>query len=198
MNSGFLDTGRPPFWWTMVGALVAGLVLALALTYVVVREPEPRAAGTAVAPPPPSFTPETASSAPAPSAVPTSRGPDLDRALAGTWVGSYRCRQGRTGITIVITPVVNGRFRATSKFYAVPDNPGVPSGETVMVGVRSATTVMLAGERWITRPSGWTWVDMVFELSEPAPRHLEGRMADEECGAIVLDKQNDDWTDPPV
>jgi hypothetical protein len=198
----FLDTGRPPFWWTMGGAVLVGLALALTLTFIIVREPEPRTAGTAAAVPPVSRTPDASAGPPSPSAgpsaAPASSGPDLDRALAGTWVGSYRCRQGRTGVTLVVTPVVNGRFRATFKFYAVPDNPGVPSGELAMVGVRSASTVVLAGERWINRPGTYVWVGIHIDLPEPAPRHMEGRMASEDCGQLVLDKQNDDWTDPPV
>jgi len=197
----FLDPGRPPFWWTVLGAAGAALVLALALTYVVVREPAPRA----VAAPRPALTPTvTPSEAADPSAsgsaaeAPAPSRTGLDRAIAGTWAGAYRCGQGRTGVTLVITPVVEGKFRATFRFYAVADNPGVPSGEYAMVGVRSVAGVVLVGERWIRRPGGYLMVGLIMDVPETAPRHMEGKVTGEECGTIVLDKQSEEWSDPPV
>ena len=80
--------------------------------------------------------------------------------LTGTWTGSYVCPQGRTGLGLVIQAVPGGTLTATFNFYAVPDNPLVPSGSFTMAGTYSAAGLDLRQSHWISQPAGYLMVDL--------------------------------------
>ena len=46
----------------------------------------------------------------------------------GTWIGTYRCGQGQTGLRLVVTGDDPDSLAAAFRFFPVADNPGVPSG----------------------------------------------------------------------
>jgi hypothetical protein len=81
-------------------------------------------------------------------------------ALTGTWTGSYICSQGETGLSLVIQAAPAGTLTATFNFYAVPDNPGVPSGSFTMTGTYSAAGMNLTPDQWISQPPGWEMVGL--------------------------------------
>lgn len=87
--------------------------------------------------------------------------------LKGTWTGTYVAGQGETRAKFVINRVSKDGY-ATGKFYfsATPTNPKVPSGSYTVVGGYDKKTgkVTLAGDEWITRPSGYDMVDFYCYL----------------------------------
>jgi len=102
----------------------------------------------------------TQSPSPGPGPAPTPSATVSPAALTGTWTGSYVCSQGKTGLRLVIQAEQNGTLSATFNFYAVPDNPGVPSGSFTMTGTYSAAGINLTNGNWINQPTGYEMVDL--------------------------------------
>jgi eukaryotic-like serine/threonine-protein kinase len=84
----------------------------------------------------------------------------LQAELTGSWVGSYTCSQGLTGLRLDIQAAPGGSATATFNFYAVPSNPGVPSGKYTMTGTYSATGIKLSPSHWVIQPSGYEMVGL--------------------------------------
>jgi hypothetical protein len=118
--------------------------------------------------------------------------------IAGTWKGSYRCGQGLAGVTLVLTPIRDGRFTGTFTFYALPANPGIPSGQAAMKGTRSAHGIMLTGDYWIKQPPGYIIAGMEADIATNGPKHIEGQMIGPNCSRFSIDKASDIWSSPPV
>jgi hypothetical protein len=80
----------------------------------------------------------------------------------GTWRGVYDCAQGVTGLDLTITVIESRRVTAIFSFYAVPQNPDVPSGEFVMTGEFGpgpAHLLLHAGD-WTKHPFFYVTVDL--------------------------------------
>jgi hypothetical protein len=103
---------------------------------------------------------ESSSSATQPSTTPAPPAGLSPAALTGIWTGSYVCSQGQTGLRLVIQATPDGTLTATFNFYALPGNPGVPSGSFTMTGSYSAAGVDLTQDQWISQPAGWEMVDL--------------------------------------
>jgi hypothetical protein len=107
-------------------------------------------------------------------------------ALTGTWTGSYVCSQGETGLSLAIQAAPDGTLRAVFSFYAVPDNPGVPSGSYTMTGTYSAAGVNLTPDQWISQPAGW---EMVALSSAPPTQDgtvLAGSVTTPGCSSFTV------------
>jgi hypothetical protein len=76
--------------------------------------------------------------------------------LTGVWRGAYACAQGVTGLTLTIEASPYG-LTALFDFYAVPENPQVPTGRFKMVGTYDATSriLVLHPREWIVQPPGY-------------------------------------------
>lgn len=77
---------------------------------------------------------------------------------AGEWRGKYGCSQGITGITLTVESQGGADVAATFEFYAVPENPGVPSGSYRMAGTYENGRLLLEGVEWIEQPPGYGMV----------------------------------------
>ncbi|AKF05026.1 hypothetical protein [Sandaracinus amylolyticus] len=103
------------------------------------------------------------------------------------WQGRYVCAQGVTGLTLTVRPVGADRVSATFSFYAVPENPDVPSGSYTMTGLLSATSevVQLVPERWVQQPRGYVMVAMsgTFDVAQGVMR---GRVDGPGCTEFQL------------
>ena len=53
-----------------------------------------------------------------------------------------------------------GALTGTFNFYAIPRNPGVPSGSFTMNGTYSATGMRLIRGQWISQPFGYIMADL--------------------------------------
>jgi hypothetical protein len=72
------------------------------------------------------------------------------RTMSGEWSGKYNCRQGVTGVHVVLS---EDGSRALFHFYGVPENPGVPEGCFTMSGSFDAASgkLNLNADKWIVR-----------------------------------------------
>ena len=80
--------------------------------------------------------------------------------VTGQWEGTYTCAQGLTGLTLTLGNRVVGYMPAVFSFYAVPSNPGVPSGSFRMDGRLDGHRLVLTAGEWITQPVGYRTVDL--------------------------------------
>ena len=84
-------------------------------------------------------------------------------AVEGTWHGKYICRQGITGVTLVIQRRSN-RLHGRFCFCTVPANPSLPTGDFELEGpLDQGGAVRLIPKRWILHPAGWLMIPL--ELS---------------------------------
>lgn len=106
--------------------------------------------------------------------------------LTGTWTGSYVCSQGETGLSLVIQATPDGTLTATFSFYAVPDNPGVPSGSYTMTGTYSAAGVNLTPDQWISQPPGWEMVGLSSGPPVQDGTVLDGNVTTPGCSTFTV------------
>lgn len=103
--------------------------------------------------------------------------PAEEGSIIGPWVGTYTCGQGLTGISLTITEAHEGRAEALFHFYAVPENPGVPTGCFLQSGSYNAAIrrVTLRGGRWLLQPDGYVTVGFSGQLDRSG-RLLTGKV----------------------
>lgn len=79
------------------------------------------------------------------------------RTVLGSWVGTYTCAQGLTGLTLTLAEATPTRARALFHFYADPRNPRVPTGCFTMDGHYDpgSSRLRLNGQDWLLRPGGY-------------------------------------------
>jgi hypothetical protein len=88
------------------------------------------------------------------------------RPLSGEWIGTYTCSQGLTGLTLTLTGHASGAVDAIFSFYAVPENPGVPSGSSHKRGVyQIGGGLNLAPFEWIDQPPGYVMTELDGHVS---------------------------------
>jgi hypothetical protein len=111
-------------------------------------------------------------------------------AVEGTWHGKYMCTQGITGVTLMIERRSN-RLHGRFCFCAVPENPGLPTGEFELEGqLDQGGTVRLIPKRWILAPPGWLMIPL--ELSPSADgKSMTGTIGFPGCSRIQLAKAID-------
>jgi hypothetical protein len=106
-------------------------------------------------------------------------------AVTGTWVGSYECVQGKTGLRLTISRAGANLLDATFAFYALPSNPGVPSGSYKMTGEYTGSDVQLTQDYWIKQPSGYAMVNLDGEVRGGT---FSGSVPYAGCGTFSLTK----------
>ena len=126
------------------------------------------------------------------------------KSIRGVWKGQYACGQGITGLTLTIEGDDDARLAARFAFYAVPQNPTVPSGELTMIGEFDAGTGRLAlrPDQWIHRPSGYGAAGVEAVLNA-GTQTLSGRMRMPGCRTFALSRSTPDQRlqadpDPPA
>lgn len=111
-------------------------------------------------------------------------------AIAGEWVGAYVCPQGRTGVTLTFVAKGGGSpsFTGTFAFYALPENPGVPSGSFAIAGTLDPGDeyFWVSGQRWIQQPD---FYEMASFSGTIAGDILTGTIDDDGCTAIKAVRQ---------
>jgi hypothetical protein len=102
-------------------------------------------------------------------------GAPLSAAVAGTWVGSYNgCAQGPNGLELTISAQSGSTLSATFHFYALPSNPGVPTGTYALTGTLSPTSVVLTPDHWIEQPFGYGMVGLTGKPPGPGENTFSG------------------------
>ena len=108
--------------------------------------------------------------------------------LTGTWTGSYICSQGLTGLRLVVRTARDGTLTGTFSFYALPANPGVPSGEGTITGTYSATRTDIRPGRWIRQPPGYVLVGLIAGPPADNGTLLRGRVTNPGCSTFSVTK----------
>jgi hypothetical protein len=111
--------------------------------------------------------------------------------LTGYWQGKYDCAQGITGVTITIRESAGAEADGLFLFYAVPENPGVPTGCYLLKGRYDAATreVRLVSDdsQWLWRPPSYVTVNFVGVMEGFGSR-MRGRVQGPNCTAFFLDR----------
>ena len=112
--------------------------------------------------------------------------------LTGTWTGSYTCPQGqgKTGLRLVIHAAPDGTLTATVDFYAIPGNPGVPSGSFTMTGTYSTAGLDLRPGHWISRPPGYSMVSLNAGPPAKGDTVLNGNVSHLGCTTFTVTRSN--------
>jgi eukaryotic-like serine/threonine-protein kinase len=121
-------------------------------------------------------------------ARPTSPAAANTPVLTGTWTGSYICSQGLTGLRLVVRAAQDGTLTGTFSFYALPANPGVPSGEGTITGTYSATRTDIRPGRWIRQPPGYVLVGLIAGPPADNGTLLRGRVSNPGCSTFSVTK----------
>jgi hypothetical protein len=105
----------------------------------------------------------------------------------GTWRGTYVCYQGATGLFLNVKRSGDNEVAAIFSFFAVPENPGVPSGEFEMTGRPGpqGDHLQLFPSAWITRPPGYVMVELDGDYDESSGAY-SGRVLAPGCTRFIL------------
>ncbi|MEU2158036.1 serine/threonine-protein kinase [Streptomyces sp. NPDC019396] len=102
-------------------------------------------------------------------------------AVAGSWLGTYVCNQGITGLSLTIEDDGGGVVSAVFSFFPDPSNPLVPRGSFAMSGTFLDGELALRGAYWIEQPPGFLMVDLAAEYDPGTPGHLDGVVYGANC-----------------
>jgi hypothetical protein len=120
-------------------------------------------------------------------------GPAASRPLVSTndwtglWRGRYVCAQGATGLILTVRKAGGGNVTAVFKFFALPENPGVPPGEFEMAGRPGPQRnhLQLFPSGWIKEPSGYVMVGLDGDYNESTGEY-SGRVTHPSCSQFIL------------
>lgn len=113
--------------------------------------------------------------------------PSLD--VSGVWVGSYVCTQGKTGLRLVLTATSSDRVEGRFEFFALDENPGVPSGSFRVTGSLSGSTLTLKPNGWISRPPGYLEVALAGSISADGDWYL-GHIQHAGCDEFAVSRSS--------
>ena len=103
--------------------------------------------------------------------------------VVGTWVGTYECVQGETGLSLAIANTENNVLRATFAFYSLSSNPSEPTGSFDMTGQYQGGKVSLKPTHWVQRPAGYNMVGLAGQVRGNT---FSGSITTGACGAFSL------------
>jgi hypothetical protein len=119
--------------------------------------------------------------------------------LTGYWRGTYGCPQGLTGVSLTIRQRFGSAVDAVFHFYAVPQNPGVPTGCFRMQGRLGADTQEFSltsdNGQWIVRPYNYIVVNFHGRLSGDGSS-MRGRVEGPGCSDFDLQRLDEPAVGP--
>ena len=114
-----------------------------------------------------------------------------DSPLTGYWRGTYDCAQGLTGLNLTVRQFFGDSVEAVFHFYAVPQNPGVPTGCFKMSGRLDPATGEFFLEsdesRWLVQPPNYVVVNFRGMLSRDG-RAMRGQVDGPGCTRFALQR----------
>ncbi len=120
----------------------------------------------------------------------SARAADDAVALLGNWTGSYVCAQGETGVTLSLDAATGLSFNGSFSFFALPQNPGVPSGSFAIAGTFDPQSRRIAIEavRWIEQPPGYIMVGMTGTVSADLTS-IVGNLTHPSCAGLSVSRK---------
>ena len=119
---------------------------------------------------------------------PASQADALSSELTGSWVGTYTCGQGPTGLRLDIQAASGGSATATFTFYALQSNPNVPAGKFTMTGTYSATGITLSPGHWLIQPANYEMVTLDGGPLTDSGNTLSGTVTTPPCTTFTVTK----------
>ncbi|SDR26476.1 hypothetical protein SAMN05444161_2473 [Rhizobiales bacterium GAS191] len=107
----------------------------------------------------------------------------------GVWRGRYVCAQGTTGLTLTVRPSGANDVIAVFSFYAIADNPHVPSGQFRMFGQlgSKAGHLTLVARSWTHRPPFYVMVGLDGDY-DPVSGQYKGLVDGPGCTSFVVQR----------
>lgn len=111
----------------------------------------------------------------------------------GSWVGTYLCVQGVTGLTLTIDEDHEGGLEGVFAFYPVAQNPGTTT-ESYRVHIAyyeevHHLVISATNDDWIQRPSGYNVVDLDGTISSDGTV-FSGSILASGCSTFALSRQS--------
>jgi hypothetical protein len=105
----------------------------------------------------------------------------------GLWRGTYVCNQGITGLFLTVRRSSADDVTAVFRFFAIPENPGVPIGEYEMAGRLGSQNnhLQLLPLWWIQAPPQYVMVGLKGDYDE-ATGEYSGRVLGPGCAKFIL------------
>jgi len=119
--------------------------------------------------------------------APAAPAPVAPRTMSGEWSGKYVCRQGTTGVSLILS---DDGSRALFHFYSLPENPGVPEGCFRMSGGfdPASRTLDLTAGNWVMRPHNFLTLNVLGAL-DAGGQNFSGRvLGPPGCSDIFLSR----------
>lgn len=109
----------------------------------------------------------------------------------GTWVGSYSCRQGITGLQLQLKAFSQEQLAGVFSFFPVSSNPNVPYGSfNVNAMVRRDGKLVVRAGNWIQRPRGFSTVNLEGQISSDS-QSISGRVLTYGCSGFQVQRKID-------
>lgn len=105
------------------------------------------------------------------------------RSPVGTWVGSYVCAQGKTGLTLTVEDQVLAEF----EFYPLVGGAPAAAGRFRMFWQVESGRITFRQNSWIDRPGSYVMVDLVADLSADAMT-MSGRVIGTGCTTFTVSR----------
>lgn len=109
--------------------------------------------------------------------------------ITGTYVGTYTCDQGLTGLRLDLTSNEAGLVTGTFTFSAVASNPKVPTGSYTVEGTLNGLSLDLRGVTWITRPSGYLLANLSGQFNADRTAYTGTVSGPPNCTTFHVTKQ---------
>ena len=89
-------------------------------------------------------------------------------------------------MTLTLLGGAGGALHGTVSFFAVPENPNIPSGQYTVTATRDGSRLRIEPRAWTVRPVNYNFVSMEGTLTQGG-RVYSGRMLDRGCGSFRLE-----------
>jgi hypothetical protein len=111
------------------------------------------------------------------------------REWQGVWRGRYDCAQGSTGLTLTVKATGVNAVVAIFSFYAIADNPHVPSGQFRMFGQLEggAGHLTLVPRAWMRRPPFYVMVGLDGDY-DPVSGQYKGQVDGPGCTTFIVQR----------
>ncbi|TDC81710.1 hypothetical protein [Actinomadura sp. 7K507] len=106
----------------------------------------------------------------------------------GSWEGTYTCNQGLTRMRLTLVQRSTGRVTGIFRFSPDSSNPSALSGSFMVTGTVTGSSLILRGDRWISRPGDYEMVSLSARLSSSNPDQLQGRVTSSGCSTFSIQR----------
>ncbi|XRQ05271.1 hypothetical protein ACN3XK_53260 [Actinomadura welshii] len=112
--------------------------------------------------------------------------PELRRSLTGSWRGTYTCPQGLMRLNLTLVQRSDRTVTGIFRFSPAPGNSDASSGSFTLRGTATSSSLLLRGDRWISRPGSYEMVSLSASLSGTDTNVIRGSIRSPGCGSFTV------------